>query len=87
MASWIASIFGIEEVSIDCGMKYLGFNLKPKGYKREDWSWLLDRFYSKISGWESRFLSIAGRLVLIQEVLPLAGYLLGALILFSSVRH
>lgn len=68
-ASWIASLFGIEAVSIYYGMKYLGFNLKPKGYKMGDWSWLLDRFYIRISGWETRFLSLAGRLVLIQAVL------------------
>eukprot|EP00253_Pinus_taeda_P034692 PITA_34692 len=68
-ASWTASIFGIEAVSIDCGMKYLGFSLKPNGYNRDDWSWLLDRFYSRILGWESRHLSLAGRLVLIQAVL------------------
>eukprot|EP00253_Pinus_taeda_P025144 PITA_25144 len=68
-AAWIASLFGIEAVSIDSGMKYLGFNLKPKGYKKGDWTWLLDRFYNRISGWEYRLLSLAGRLVLIQAVL------------------
>lgn len=34
-----------------------------------DWSWLLDRFYNRISGWETRLLSLAGRLILIQAVL------------------
>lgn len=68
-AHWIASLFGIEALTIDNGMKYLGFTLKPKGYKLGDWSWLLDRFYNRISGWEIRLLSLAGRLILIQAVL------------------
>eukprot|EP00253_Pinus_taeda_P006246 PITA_06246 len=50
-------------------LKYLGFSLKPSGYNRGDWTWLLDRFYFKISGWEARSLSLAGRFVLVQAVL------------------
>lgn len=68
-ASWIADLFGIEAAPIDLGMKYLGFTLKPMGYKTGDWNWLLDRLYNRISGWESRLLSLAGRQTLIQTVL------------------
>lgn len=50
-------------------MKYLGYTLKPMGYKTGDWTWILDRFYNRISGWESRLLTLAGRLTLIQAVL------------------
>ena len=69
MASWIAALFGIEAAPIESGMKYLGFTLKPMGYKTGDWTWILDRLYNRISGWESRLLSLAGRLTLIQTVL------------------
>eukprot|EP00253_Pinus_taeda_P002292 PITA_02292 len=66
---WIASLIGIEAVSIGNGIKYLGFSLKPIGNKKGDWSWLLDRFYKRISGWELRFLSLAGCFILVQAVL------------------
>jgi len=46
---WIANLLGIGLESISCGIKYLGFNLKAKGYRNQDWSWLIDRFYSRIS--------------------------------------
>lgn len=34
-----------------------------------DWSWLLDWFYSKISEWEARVLSLAGPYILVHAVL------------------
>eukprot|EP00253_Pinus_taeda_P016842 PITA_16842 len=61
--------FNQHQESIDNGIKYLGFNLKAKGYRKQDWSWLIDRFYYMISGWERRFLSLAGRFILVQAVL------------------
>lgn len=39
------------------------------GNKKGDWSWLLDRFYKRISGWETRLLSLGGRFILVQAVL------------------
>jgi len=69
LVSWIAELFGIEAVLIERGLKYLGFSLNPTGNKQGDWSWLLDRFFSKISGWEARTLSLAGRYILVQSVL------------------
>eukprot|EP00253_Pinus_taeda_P031661 PITA_31661 len=65
---WIASLLGIAQESIDNGIKYLGFNLKAKGYRKQDWSWLIDRFYYRISGWEWRFLSLAGRFILLEDI-------------------
>lgn len=50
-------------------MKYLGFNLKPSAYSINDWTWITDKFYKLISGWEYRCLSMAGRLILTQSVL------------------
>eukprot|EP00253_Pinus_taeda_P021713 PITA_21713 len=69
LISWIASLLGCAQEPIDNGIKYLGFNLKAKGYRNQDWSWLIDRFYYRISGWEWRFLSLAGRFILVQSVL------------------
>jgi len=51
------------------GFKYLGFNIKPCGYRNKDWMWLVDRFKSKINKWIHRWLSIGGRLIMIQVVL------------------
>jgi len=66
---WISDLFGISQSPIRGGFKYLGFTLKAKGYGKRDWSWLIERFFKKISGWESRFLSLAGRFILVQAVL------------------
>jgi len=66
---WISELMGIAPFSIKQGFKYLGFSLKAKGNSKRDWQWLLDRFYKKISGWEFKFLSLAGRFILVQVVL------------------
>ena len=66
---WISDLFGISQSPISGGFKYLGFSLKAKGYGKRDWCWLIDRFFKKISVWEARFLSLAGRLILVQAVL------------------
>eukprot|EP00253_Pinus_taeda_P006727 PITA_06727 len=34
-----------------------------------DWQWLIDRYYSRISAWEFRHLSLAGRVILSQSIL------------------
>lgn len=69
LIAWIASLLECVHEPINNGFKYLGFNLKAKGYRIRDWSWLTDRFYLRISGWEWRFLSLAGRFILVQSVL------------------
>lgn len=66
---WISVLFGIEMRSIKDGLKYLGFQLKSKGYSKLDWQWLIDRYYKKISAWEYRCLTLARRFVLTQVVL------------------
>lgn len=67
--AWISQLFGIESASLDLGLKYLGFHLKPNGYSTQDWHWLTERFYNRISNWEYRSLSLAGRVTLSQAVL------------------
>lgn len=36
----IASIFGVKSSQMDEAVTYLGFFLKPNGYKIKDWDWL-----------------------------------------------
>ena len=54
---------------ITLGFKYLGYFLKPLGYCVNDWKWLIQRYERKISHWAQKFLSMGGRLTLIQVVL------------------
>lgn len=49
LVNWLSALFGIEARSIKHGIKYLGFQLKAKGYSKLDWQWLIDRYYKKIS--------------------------------------
>ena len=51
------------------GIKYLGFRLRPDGYKIEHWSWLINKIEKRINCWHHRLLSKAGRLLLIKSVL------------------
>jgi len=69
LVNWISELFGIETWSLKEGLKYLGFQLKAKGYSKNDWQWLIERYYKKISAWEYRSLSLAGRVILSQAVL------------------
>ena len=50
---------------ISMGFKYLGYFLKPLGYRVSDWHWLIQHFESKIFHWAHKFLSLGGRLILI----------------------
>lgn len=54
---------------LDIGFKYLDFHLKPDNYRKEDWTWLIQKFEARISFWGNRLLSRGERLVLIKEVL------------------
>lgn len=55
--------------SLDRGLKYLGFNLKPSCQRIADWAWLIAKLEKRLLGWSHRYLSRAGRLVLIKSVL------------------
>eukprot|EP00253_Pinus_taeda_P036565 PITA_36565 len=65
----IAAMFGIVTCLLQDGIKYLGFHLKANGYKAKDWEWLIKRYYKKISSWEYRTLSLAGRVILTSAIL------------------
>jgi len=62
-------LFPFESKSIDEGLKYLGFNLKPTNYKKVDWLWLLEKLDKRLKTWSHKWLSRAGRLVLVKSVL------------------
>jgi hypothetical protein len=63
------NISPFEEKTIDEGLKYLGFNLKPNDYRKEDWTWLLKKLEKRLISWSHKWLSRAGRLVLVKLVL------------------
>lgn len=54
---------------MDRGLKYLGFWLKPTCQNIADWVWLVSKVEKRLSFWSHRYLSRAGRLVLIKSVL------------------
>ena len=56
-------------VHISMSFKYLGFCLKPLGYRSSDWLWLVERFENKIKHWSFRLLTLGGRVILINVVL------------------
>ena len=65
----IADFLPYNMVRISEGFKYLGFRLKPLGYRSFDWNWLVERFEMKINNWSFRLLSLGGRVILINSVL------------------
>ena len=69
MQRYFQALFPYQQLPLDDGIKYLGFRLKPNCYKKEDWNWLLTKLESRINSRCNRWLSRAGRLVLIKSVL------------------
>ena len=65
----ITDLFPYKMNSIQVGFKYFGFFLKPNGYCKSDWCWLLKRIDRRISKWAYRFLSLGGRIFLVSSVL------------------
>ena len=54
---------------IQSGITYLGYQLKPLNYRVADWFWLLQKFEKRINHWAYKYLSLGGRLVLVNAVL------------------
>jgi hypothetical protein len=63
------SFFNIKTETLEQGMKYLGFSLKPNNYRVNDWMWLIKKIDKKIGNWTFRWLSLGGRLTLENSVL------------------
>ena len=38
-----ATVFPYDLILLDEGLKYLGFRIKPNQYKKEDWTWVLEK--------------------------------------------
>lgn len=51
------------------GIKYMGFRLKPLGYRIADWTWLIAKVEKRLQVWYHKYLSRAGRLILIKAVI------------------
>jgi len=54
---------------LDWGLKYLAFWIKPISQKVDDWVWLVTKMEKKLTIWSHRYLSRAGRLVLVKSIL------------------
>eukprot|EP00253_Pinus_taeda_P007952 PITA_07952 len=65
----LRSLFPFEISSMGAPFKYLGFWLKPNAYRKEDWAWLIAKIEARIKHWSFKWLSRAGRLILIKSVL------------------
>lgn len=61
--------FPYTNQSLDRGLKYLGYWLKPTCQKIADWVWLVTKIEKRLTCWSHRYLSRAGRLTLIKSVL------------------
>ena len=46
---------------------YLGFPIKHKGVPRNRLNFIVERVMNKLAGWKARFLSFAGRFVLVKS--------------------
>ena len=55
-------------LSIQFGLNYLGYLLKLLGYRVNDWMWL-QKFEKRINHWTFKYLSLGGRLILVQSVM------------------
>ena len=48
---------------------YLGFPIKHKGVPRNRLNFIVERVMNKLAGWKARFLSFAGRSILVKSVM------------------
>ena len=70
------------------GFKYLGYLLKPLGYRVCDWNWLVQKFEKRICHWTHKLLSLGDRLILVQAVLSsILVYCLGLVPIPLSILH
>jgi hypothetical protein len=84
----LRSTFNIQIISIDEGMKYLGFYLKPNNYRVADWKWMIQKVEKRIGNWSFHWLSMGGRLILAKSVLQsLPVYWLSLVKIPSSILH
>jgi hypothetical protein len=51
------------------GFRYLGYYLKTRTHRATDWGWIVAKISNKINHWCNRWLSLAGRSILVKSVL------------------
>ena len=61
--------FPFNTAGLDEGLKYLGFSLKANLYRKQDWFWLVGKVEKRLMVWSHKWLSRAGRLVLVKATL------------------
>lgn len=61
----LGDLFNFHCQGLDDGVRYLGFFLKPNDYRKNDWFWILAKIEKKLTPWSHKWLSRAGRLVLV----------------------
>jgi hypothetical protein len=66
---YFAALLPFHVMNLDEGMKYLGFYLKPNNHRKADWLWLIAKLEKWLQVWSHKWLSQAGRLVLIKSML------------------
>ena len=73
---------------LQTGFNYLGYFLKPLGYRVSDWIWLVQKFEKRICNWSYKLLSLGGRLILVQSVLSsIPVYWMGLAPIPTSILH
>jgi hypothetical protein len=56
-------------IELSIGFKYLGYFLKTRTCKTEEWNWLVTKMEKKIGLWCNKWLSLGGIFVLVKAVL------------------
>ncbi|XP_059066640.1 uncharacterized protein LOC131857883 [Cryptomeria japonica] len=65
----LARLFGIRVGQLPG--KFLGTSLFAGAGKAEIWKWLLDGYIAKLEGWKSKWLTLAGRLLMLKTVISI----------------
>jgi len=65
----IQNLFPFQIMSLELGLKYLGFYLNPDKYIHVDWFWMIKKVEAQVLLWVNRLFSRGGPLVLLQSVL------------------
>jgi hypothetical protein len=66
---FISQLFPFQQINLQNGLKYLGFNIKPNEYDRRYWDWLVDKVETSLSLLCNNCLSRWGRLFLAKSLL------------------
>jgi len=64
----ILALLPYPQLAMEEGFNYSGFLLKPNGYNKLDWNWLVEKVERKIDHWCYKWLSLGGRLTLAKVV-------------------